>query len=183
VLAELCRDVAFEAARRSPWVNPHELWAVLEQVNALGPQLIVDVWSDPAVVWAWWSTGARVVWVPDRPEANTGTQTVPSSVVIVSADPREASTVRRVMDQCAGRYPDAVVVGAQTEDSMRCLWRWFSPMARPEGVALVHGIAQPEGRRFWLGIRDDVDSVEYVGGDSPDGYGLVQMHGEDISHG
>lgn len=182
MLAELCRDVAFEAAHRSPWVNPHELWAALEAVNALRPQLIVDVWSDPAVAWAWWSTGARVVWVPDRTGADRSTQTVPSSVVTIADDPREAGTRQRIADQCGGAAPDAVVLSAQTEVSVRCFWRWFSPTVRPGGVALVHGIAGPEVGRFWAEL-DDVDSVEYVGGDSPDGYGLVQMHGEDISHG
>ena len=63
MIAELCRDVAFEAARRSPGVNPDELWAVLEEIEAAGAVQLVDLGSDAAVVQAWWSLGLRVVTV------------------------------------------------------------------------------------------------------------------------
>jgi hypothetical protein len=183
---ELCRDVAFEAAHRSTAVNPHELWAVLEDVNALSPRLIVDIWSDPAVLWAWWSLGARVVAVRSA-AARFGTTAAPSSVTEIVGDPKDAGIRQRVADQCAATAPDVVVLGgAGGEQGVRIDWQSYAPMVRPGGVVLVHGIANrrcPGVGKFWRAL-DACGSREYVGGMSPDGYGLVQVHGRDrLSHG
>lgn len=187
--AELCRDVAFEAAHRSTAVNPHELWAVLEDVNALAPRLIVDLWSDPAVRWAWWSLGARLVAVApvEWYGMGFGQPQLPSSVVEIVGDPKDAGIRQRVVDQCAGRQPDVVVLGGPNgEDGVRLDWQAYAPMVRPGGAVLVHGIANdrfPGIARFWRGL-DALGGKELIGGDSPDGYGLVQVHGRDrLSHG
>ena len=179
--AELCRDVAFEAARRSPRVNPHELWAALDAVSAIDPKVVVDLWSEPAVWWAWWQIGVKVIGVAAAPvggEAHGFSGPMPSSIVAIVADPREASTRIRVEDQLGGAKADVVVLGGPaTEDDVRANFHSYAPMVRPGGLVLVHGIADPQLPgigRFWSGL--DGERTELVGADAPDGYGLVEIH-------
>ncbi len=178
---EMCRGIAFEAARRSARVNPHELWAVLEEVAAIGPQVVVDLWSEPAVWWAWWSLGAHVVGVsasPIRPGLGFSGDHMPSSVVEIVADPREPVTRQRVADQVAGRPVDVLVLGGpDSEDGARANFQAYAPLMRPGGLVLVHGIANeqyPGIARFWSGLVCP-DRKELVGAEAPDGYGIATI--------
>lgn len=178
---ELCRDVAFESARRSPRVNPHELWAVLEELVEAQADVVVDLWSDPAVWWAWWSMGAHVIALaaaPTLPSAGFSGGRLPSAVVEIVADPREASTRQRVADQLgSGRAAALVLGGVWTEADTRSLFGSYEPLVRPEGLVLVHGIANeqyPGTGRFWSGLVYP-NRTEMVGSDDPDGYGIVTV--------
>lgn len=188
MVAELCRDVAFEAARRSVRVNPHELWAALDVVDELGARLVVDVWSEPAVWWAWWSIGVHVIGVsPQAVHRGFSGDRLPSSVVEVVGDPRERSTRMRVVDQVAGRPVDVLVLGGpNSEDGVRHNFHTYAPVVRPGGLVLVHGIANeqyPGIGRFWSAV-DTPGRRELVGSADPDGYGVVEIHGkESADHG
>lgn len=179
---ELCRDIAFEAARRSARVNPHELWAVLDAVSAIGPKVVVDLWSEPAVWWAWWQIGVKVIGVSSVPVggANHGfSGPMPSSIVALVADPREPATRLRVADQLGGGKADVLVLGGPAlEEDVRANFHAYAPMVRPGGLVLVHGIADaglPGIGRFWAGLDDDA-RTELIGSEDPDGYGLVEIH-------
>jgi hypothetical protein len=183
--AELCRSVAYEALRRGAHVNVHELWAALEAVNDVQPRLIVDIGSGPAVLWAWWSTGAQVIGVSGemgavRP-AFSG-ERLPEAVIDLVGDPREPSTVLRVLDQLAVRSMDVLVLGLTgTEDTARTVYRSFVPHVRERGLVLVHGIADrstPGVGAFWRGL-DPAGRKELVGSVDPIGYGIVEIHGKD----
>lgn len=186
--AELCRDVAFEAARRCARINPQELWAVLEDVEALGPRLVVDIWSEPAVWWAWWSIGARVVGVtglPVRPgRAFPGHMRMPQGITEIVGDPRMEVTRQQVAYAVGGQPVDAVVLGGpDSEDGVRSNFHRFAPMVRPGGVVLVRGIASkqfPGIGRFWSGLNSP-DCRAMVGRTNPDGYGIVEIHGKEMS--
>jgi hypothetical protein len=188
--AELCKDIAFEAARRSARVNPHELWAALEAVDDVSPKLIVDLWSEPAVWWAWWSLGARVIGVASastQPHRFSDGGAIPSAVVEIVGDPREASTRLRVADQTAGAEVDVLVLGGpESEDGVRSNFHSYAPMVRQRGLVLVHGIANesyPGIGRFWADLDDD-GRTELIGSADPDGYGVVEIHGkESADHG
>lgn len=178
---ELCRDVAFEAARRSARVNPHELWAALEAMSALDPKVVIDLWSEPAVWWAWWQLGMKVIGVASVPiggVAHGFSGPMPSSIVTIVADPREPSTRLRVADQLAGGEADVLVLGGpDSEDGVRSNFHHYAPMVRPGGLVLVHGIADarlPGIGRFWSGL--DGERTELIGSSDPDGYGLVEIH-------
>jgi hypothetical protein len=180
--AEMNREIAFEAARRTARVNPHELWAVLDAVEALGPKVIVDLWSEPAVWWAWWSMGARVIGVsatPIRSSLGFSGDRMPSSVTEIVADPREPATRLRIADQLAGGKADVLVLGGpDSEDGVRANFHAYAPLVRDGGLVLVHGIANdrvPGIGRFWSGLDDDV-RTELIGSEDPDGYGLVEIH-------
>jgi hypothetical protein len=179
---EMNREIAFEAARRSASVNPHELWAALDAVEALGPKVIVDLRSEPAVWWAWWSLGARVIGVsatPTRPSRGFSGERLPSSVTEIVADPREQATRLRVSDQLAGGLADVLVLGGPaTEDDERAIFHAYAPLVRPKGLVLVHGIANaqlPGIGRFWSELDAD-ERTELIGSQDPDGYGLVEIH-------
>lgn len=183
--AELCRDVAFEAARRSPGVNPHELWATLEAVAALDARVVVDLRSEPVAWWAWWSLGARVVGVAPT---TTGTEVfsgerLPSSVAEIVGDPRDPATRLRVSDQVAGTPVDALVIGGRlAESDVRGEFAAYSPMVRAGGLVIVAGIADETSGpgRFWAGLDVSV-CTEMIGSVDPDGYGIVQIHGRDTA--
>lgn len=187
--AELCQDIAFEAARRSARVNPDELWAALERVDDLGPKLVVDLWSEPAVWWAWWSLGARVIGVASCPVQphRFGPGLIPSAVTEIVGDPRDPATRLRVADQVAGADVDVLVLGGpESEDGARANFHSYAPMVREGGLVLVHGIADeslPGIGRFWSGLDSD-ERTELIGSADPDGYGVVEIHGrESADHG
>jgi len=188
--AELSRDIALEAGRRCAGINPHELWAALDVVETLHPRLIVDIRSEPAVWWAWWSTGAELVALADRdpaPEDGFTGDRWPTSVSVVVGDPRQPVPYGRVGDLIGGRAVDVLVLGGRdTEHGIRADYQRFAPMVRPGGLVLVRGIANfryPGVRRFWAGLRP-CGGKELVGSVDPDGYGLVHVHGrEAATHG
>lgn len=186
--SELCRDIATEAARRSPNVHRDELWAVLRVLDARQPRLIVDLCPEPAVWWAWWSIGALVIGVapgPVRPgRAVPGRQSLPSGIEVVVGDPRLLSTRARVSDLAGDDPIDAMVLGSpDSEDGARANFADYAPMVRPGGLVLVHGIASeqyPGIGRFWSGI-DGPGRHTLVGSGHPDGYGIVEIHGKELS--
>lgn len=187
MLAELHRDIAFEARNRSPGVNPHELWATLDAVATIEPGLVVDVRPEPVQWWAWWSLGAHVIGVAPEPAAPSGftAGVLPSSVVEIVGDPRDPATRLRVADQAAGRPVDVVVVGGRiSEHDTRATFHSYGPMVRPGGLVIVAGIASrshPGPGRFWVGLADGAH-VEMVGSADPDGFGIVEIHGRDTAH-
>lgn len=188
MLTELCRDVAFEAARRSDAVNPHELWAALEELAVLPVRTAVDLWGDDGMRWALWTAGARMVVVSPTttPARAWGLPSIPSSVTEIVGDPKDRAIARRVGDQCAAFSLDLLVLGApNSEVGMAMDWRTYAPLVRPGGIALVRGIGNPRFpglRRWWLAL--DGEKEELIGETHPDGYGLVRMHGRDrLSHG
>ncbi len=185
MIAELCRDVAFEAARRSPGVNPDELWAVLEEIEAAGAVQLVDLGSDAAVVQAWWSLGLRVVTV--QAEAMwSGATRAPSTVVEIVGDTEDRTVRQRVVDQCAGREVDVLVIGYRGSPAGTLVdWQAYASLVRPGGIVLVHGIANrahPGAVLFWSALKAP-RMREIVGGIAPDGYGLVQVRERILSHG
>ncbi len=184
--AELCRDIAFEAARRARSVNPHELWAAMEEIDTRAGRTVVDLWSEPAVWWAWWSLGCHVIAVTERPispirgfEAR-----YPSGVDVVYGDPRLPVTRHAVSDLAGAGSIDVLVLGGpDSEDGVRANWQEYAPMVRPRGLVLVHGIANeqyPGIRRFWSAV-DVPGRKELVGSNNPDGYGVVEIHGRELS--
>lgn len=184
---ELCRDVAFEAWRRDPQVNPHELWATLEAVSAIELRVVVDIRPQPVAWWAWWSLGAHVVGVGSSAgggSAFTGGG-LPSSVVEIVGDPRDPATRLRVADQVAGREVDVVAIGGPVDEAdVRSAFQMYAPMVRPGGRVVVAGIANartPGPGRFWAGLDSSV-CTEMVGSTDPDGYGIVEIHGRDTAH-
>ena len=186
---DLCRTIAYESVRRGARSNVHELWAVLERVDALSPRLIVDVGSGPAVWFAWWAMGAEVVGVSwalgDRSLAFSGERS-PEAIVDLEGDPREPSTALRVRDQVAKRPVDVLVLsGIQAEDVLRQAFSAYAPMVRDGGLALVHGVADrraPGVGNFWRGISAP-NREELVGSENPVGYGVVEIHRKDrVSH-
>lgn len=187
VTADLCRDVAMEAARRGARVNVHELWALLEELSEAQPRLIVDLGSGPAVWWAWWSLCPDVIGVSPVVEqvqpAFSGSG-LPSNVVALVADPRDASTVLRVADQVARRPVDALVIsGAGDADTARWLFHSYAPHVREGGMVIVHGIADPSApgvATFWRALEGE--TRELIGVEHPDGYGIVTVPRK-VSHG
>jgi len=185
--ADLCRDVAMEAVRRGARANVHELWALLEDLDAESPSLIVDIGSGPAVWWAWWSLCPNVIGVSATAEqaqpAFSGSG-LPSSVVALVGDPREASTALRVADQIARRPVDALVIsGAVDGDAARWMFHTYAPHVREGGQVLVHGIANPATPgvgAFWRAL--DGETRELIGAQNPDGYGIVTVPRK-VSHG
>lgn len=183
---ELCRSVAFEAAYRDARVNPDELWAVLETVDDLAPQVVVDVGSPAAVWWAWWSLGVRLVGVTDAPvppgDAFTGS-VLPAQVVELVGDRRDPAVRLRVVDQLAGVPADVLVLDARAgEEEIRADFTSYAPLVRDGGLVLVHGIADPArpgAAKFWAGLHDPGHTRELVGARNPAGYGVVEIHGRD----
>lgn len=188
--SELCKAIAYEAARRGARVNVSELWATLEVVDDVRPQVVVDVGSGAEVGWAWWSLGARVIgagWPGGDAPAGFSGERLPESVVVIDGDPREQSTVMRVADQAAGRLVDVLALaGATDESSMRALFHAYAPMVRAGGLVLVHGIADPRTpgvKHFWRSLNA-CGSQEMIGAAGPIGFGIVPIHGKDrTSHG
>jgi ribosomal protein L11 methylase PrmA len=188
--SELCRAIAYEAAARGARVNVHELWATLEAVDDLSPKLIVDIGSGPGVLWAWWLLGAKVVgvsWAPERVQPSFSTERLPDGITDLVADPRERDTVLRVTDQVARRPVDVLVLGGvHTEEVARAAFGDYSPLVRPGGLVLVHGIADwrsPGVRKFWQSLASD-DKRQMVGGVDPIGYGILGIQGRDrATHG
>lgn len=188
--AELCRDIAAEAARRTPTINVHELWAVLEAVDARRPRVVVDLWSDPAVWWAWWSLGCRLIGVapaPLPPGRGFRGSSLPRGVDVVVGDPRETATRCAVSDLAGDEPIDVLVLGGpESEDGVWSNWAAYAPMVRPRGLAVVHGIANdryPGIGRFWSAISAP-SARALVGNSNPDGYGVVEIHGKELtSHG
>lgn len=185
-IAELCRDIAFEAERRGATGNVHELWAVLEHLDDLRPHpaLVVDVGSPVAVWWAWWSLCPNVIGVAEfdaRHLAAFSGDQLPSTVRALPGDPAAMSTVVRVRDQVARRPVDVLVLaGALTADRAGLLWGLYAPMVRPGGRVLVRGIANPATPgvgAFWRGLQTD-EQTELIGADNPDGYGVVTIPGQ-----
>lgn len=179
---ELCRDIAFEAARRGARCNVHELWALLDEVDDLGARLVVDVGSGEPVWWAWWSLGARVVGVtPTGIERSAWPTDLPSAVVDIVGHPADPATVLRVRDQLAGSPVDAVVLAASVDESgARAAWGAYAPMVRPGGVVVMRGIADPATPgvgRFWSGLAaaDPEDVRELIGSFDPGGYGVMTI--------
>jgi hypothetical protein len=188
VAAELCRTIAYEAARRGARENVHELWALLERVDDLSPRLIVDIGSGPAMWFAWWAMGAQVVgvsWEAETMHPAFSGERLPTSVVDLAGDPREASTVLRVSDQVAKRPVDVLVLaGVRTEESARMAFAAYGPMVRDGGLVLLHGIvdrAVPGVGKFWRGL-DACGRKELIGAVDPIGYGIVEIHGRDRAH-
>jgi hypothetical protein len=157
--SELCRAIAYESVLRGARVNVSELWAALEAVDEVRPKVVVDIGSGPAVWWAWWSLGARVIGA-----AWMGGSTQPAF---------------------AGRRPVDVLVlaDATDEESARESYHAFAPMVRPGGLVLVHGIADPMRpgiKHFWRGL-DACGSKELVGAAQPIGIGVIEVHGRDVT--
>lgn len=183
--AELCRAMAYEAVRRGARANVHELWAALEAVDDVRPRLIVDIGSNLATQWAWWSLGAQVVnvaWSPENPIPAFSGVRVPEAVTVLIADPRERDTVLRVTDQIAGRPVDALMLGfVGTEESARTVFHAYAPLVRPSGLVLVHGIADqrmPGVGQFWRGLATGNRRV-LIGAEDPIGIGIIQIEKED----
>jgi len=180
---ELCRTIAYESVRRGARSNVHELWAALERVDDLGPRLIVDIGSGPAVWFAWWSMGSAVIGVSHPDDlgqvAAFSRDRLPSAVVGLSGDQRERSTRLRVRDQVAKRLVDVLVLaGIGTEDVMRAAWGMYGPLVRDGGLVLVHGIADrrtPGVGQFWRALIGD-GRKELIGRDDPIGYGIMEIH-------
>lgn len=185
--AELCRTVAYEAVRRGAQANVHELWAALEVVNDVAPRLIVDIGSGPAVQWAWWSMGARVVAVTEEASVSAFSgERLPEAVVELRGDPRDPATRLRVADQVAGRDVDVLVIGAaDSGDTARDLYAAYAPKVRERGLVLLRGIAarvSPGVRTFWKSLGPQW-CKELIGATDPIGYGVVEIHGKDrVSH-
>jgi hypothetical protein len=181
--SELHHAIALEAARRGA-SSPSELWAALDLIDGLQrKRVIVDVGSEPAVVWAWWSLGARVISVAQgETAAGPFGGRVPETVTEIVADPRERDTVLRASDQLARQLADVLVVGsADTEDDARLLFHAYAPMVRPGGLILVNHIADPMTpwvRQFWHSLNA-CGSKRLVARDRPCGYGIVEIHGRD----
>ncbi len=188
--AELHRDIALEAGRRSPLINGSELWAALSLVDCVAPRLVVDLWSEPAVWWAWGSTGAAVVGVnpnPVRPGGGFSGDRLPTSVTEVVGDPRLPDIRERVVAAVGGRRVDVLVLGGpDSEDGVRARFAAYAPMVRQGGLVLVQGIANrqcPGIGRFWSDIRPDrPDRKELVGNTDPDGYGVLTMRGREAAN-
>lgn len=188
--AEMCRAIAYEAARRGARENVHELWALLERVDDLGPRLIVDVGSGPAMWFAWWSMGARVIgvsWEPEMQHPAFSGERLPTAVTDLTGDPREASTVLRVSDQVAKQPVDVLVLGGiRTEDAVRAAYAAYGPMVRDGGLVLLHGISDrqtPGVGKFWRAM-DAHGRKELIGAVDPIGYGILEIHGRDrVGHG
>jgi hypothetical protein len=186
--SELYHAIALEAARRGA-SSPSELWAAMELIEAQSrKRVIVDIGSEPAVVWAWWSLGAQVISVPQgETAAGPFGGRVPETVTEIVADPRERDTALRVSDQLAQRFADVLVVGhADTEESARTVFHAYAPMVRPGGLILVNHIADPMApwvKQFWHSL-DACGGRRIVARDRPCGYGIVEIHGRDkASHG
>lgn len=189
VAAELCREVAVEAASRGRRINPSELWVALEHVDDLQPRLIVDLGSEPAVWWAWWSLGAELIGVspsPVQPQHGFSGTRLPESVTELVGEPSDAATRQRVADQVAERPVDVLVLGGLAgEDAVRWCYHAYAPLVRDGGLVLVQGIedpAYPGIGKFWSGL-DSPDCSELVGETDPIGYGVVQVHRRDREHG
>ncbi len=190
--AELCRDVALEAGRRSPEVNAHELWAALEAVDDLAPSLVVDLWSVPAVWWAWWSTGAALIGVTAESVVGdrgfTG-ERLPAQVREVIGSPADGQVAETVAQVAARRPVDALVIGNVPDADVEWIYLTYAPLVRPGGVVLLHGIANrrtPHVRALWSDLRSRVPDQcrALIGNTNPAGYGVFMMRGnEAASHG
>lgn len=180
VTADLCRDVAIEAARRGAPGNVHELWALLEHIDSAEPDLIVDVGSVPAMWWAWWSLCPNVIGVAAASRSKTPAFSgvgLPSSVVELIGVPADLSTVVRVTDQAARRQVDVLVLSPPTEVEARAWFQLYAPVVRDGGQVIVHGIANPATPgvgQFWAGLESD-GKQELIGANAPDGYGIVTV--------
>jgi hypothetical protein len=189
VTTDLCRDIAVEAVHRGAQVNVHELWALLEMLDETRPVLVVDVGSEPAVWWAWWSMGCTVIAVShDEPaiEPAFSSSALPSSVTALVGDPVDVSTSLRVRDQVAGRPVDMLVMaGAVNGGAAAWAFDAYRPLVRGGGVVLLRGIAaaaSPMGV-LWRGDRiAGAERTELIGADDPDGYGIVMVPRK-VSHG
>jgi hypothetical protein len=191
---ELCRTIAYEAVRRGARSNVDELWAVLEHIDGTDGtplRLVVDIGSGPAVWFAWWAMGAKVLglsWPGEmgQPAAFSG-ERLPSAVTVLVGDPRDAATVLRVSDQVARRPVDVLVLAdIRSEDVMRQAFTAYAPMVRDGGLVLVHGIADrrmPGVGNFWRSL-DTAGRKSLIGSVDPIGYGIVEIHGKDrVGHG
>lgn len=185
--SELCRAIAYESVLRGARVNVSELWAALEAVDDLRPKVVVDIGSGPAVWWAWWSLGARVIgaaWMGGSTQPAFAGERPPEAVTVIDGDPREASTRLRLADQVGRRPVDVLVLADATdEESARESYHAFAPMVRPGGLVLVHGIADPMRpgiKHFWRGL-DACGSKELVGAAQPIGIGVIEVHGRDVT--
>jgi hypothetical protein len=182
ITADLCRDVAIEAARRGAPGNPHELWALLEAVEAVQPDLIVDVGSKPAVWWAWWSVCSNVIGVTEVPVSAQPAFSGPSlpSSVVTLVGPMDASTALRVTDQIARRPVDVLVIRGADEGSSHRAFNLYAPKVRRGGLVVVAGIANPATpgvTAFWRCL--DADGMqELIGATDPDGYGIFTVPGQ-----
>jgi hypothetical protein len=188
--SELCETTAHEAVRRGARVNVHEMRAALEAVDDVRPVLVVDVGSEHAMQWAWWSLGAQVIgvqWAVERVQPAFSSTQLPESVTVLVADPRERDTVQRVTDQVAGRPVDVLVLGfLATEENARIGFHAYAPMVRPGGLVLVRGIADPRVpgvRQFWCAL-DPCGREDLVADTDPIGFGVMRIHGKDrTTHG
>jgi hypothetical protein len=185
VASELCRSLAHEAHRRGARVNVHELWALLERVDDLHPRVIVDIDSGPGVLWAWWALGARVIGAGSPGDSSFRDGRLPEVVTRLDGDPGDMSTARRVADQLAGDQADVLVIGNPASgEAAETAYRLYSPLVRNRGLVVVHGIesGRMSGvRQFWQSLEA---GDELIGGESPIGYGVVEIHGKDrASHG
>lgn len=187
VTADLCRDVAIEAARRGAPGNPHELWALLEHLDAMQPDLIVDVGSSPALWWAWWSVCPNVIGVTAVPVAAQPAFSGPvlPSTVVTIVGALDSTTALRVTDQAARRPVDVLVVRGTDEDSTRRAFSLFVPKVRRGGVVIVSGIADPAAPgvgAFWRGLERE-GLQELIGATNPNGYGIITIPGQVSSNG
>lgn len=163
--------------------NPSELWAALDAIDGRSPRLIVDIDSEPAARWAWWSLGAQVIGVGEESGASAfAGGRLPEVVTTIAADARERDTALRVRDQAAGRPVDVLVLDAGNGD-VRFLFDAYAPMVRPGGLLLVHGVAdpfRPAVKQFWRDLPLE-GKKRFVGGDRPCGYGVVDMQRKDVA--
>lgn len=180
---------AVEAVRRGAQVNVHELWALLEALDSMRPNLLVDLGSGPAVWWAWWSMCPNIIGVsptevPVAP-AFSGTR-LPETVTALIGEPADPATAQRVTDQVARRPIDVLVIGeAHSTDIVRHLYHLYAPKVRTGGMVLVHGIANPARPwvgRFWRDLQSD-ERQELIGAVDPDGYGVITIPGQVSSNG
>ncbi len=182
-MSQMCRTHAYEAQRRGARVNVHELWALLELIEQRAPAVILDVGSDPALLWTWWVTGARVVAVSRAGAGPNPAGPLPEAVTVLDGDPLDRSTVLRAGDQLAGGRADMAILGGLLhEGEAMATFDAYEPLVRPGGLLIVHGIDTVPGvRRFWLSLGANA-AEELVGGQDPIGYGIVKIQ-ERAHHG
>lgn len=186
--AELCRDVALEAVRRGARANAHELWALLEEIDTASPRTVVDVGSGAAVWWALWQVCGSVIGVAAQPRRDSGEFTgaeLPSGVTELVGDRRDPATRIRVVDQVAGNPLDVLILAAaDSENECRADFAAYAPLVRDGGLVVVYGIhALPGVAQFWRGLAPPGRCRELVASTGPAGYGVMEIHEKDRTHG
>jgi predicted O-methyltransferase YrrM len=106
------------------------------------------------------------------------------TIVPLRADSHDPATLRRVLDQLAGRPVDLLFIdGDHSYSGVRSDFAMYSPLVRPGGVIAFHDIVPgPESDvggvpRFWRELKNSPDTREFIADPGQGGYGIGVMTG------